>query len=524
LSIEEILIEGKWQPSVATGSFQAQNPATGETIERDFPISSWQDCDRALTAAVSAARELRLAAPGKIADFLASYAANIESRADEIAGLANAETALAVTPRLLTVELPRTTTQLRQAAAAAREGSWTQAVIDTKANIRSHYAAIGPVVVFGPNNFPLAFNAISGGDLAAAIAAGNPVIAKAHPLHPGTSRALAECAVAALASSGLPAASVQMLYHLGNEDGLRLVADPRVGATSFTGSRTAGLHLKAAADRAGKLIYLEMSSLNPIVFLPGALTERGEKLVTETADSGLAASGQFCTSPNLLFMIDGPEAQTFVTSLTKIYGERKPAPLLSKGGLHHLEKGVEQLVGAGAELLTGGSVAEGVAGFCYRNTVLKVTAKEFLAKGEVLQQEAFGNATTIILADDFGELEAAIGSLGGNLTGCIYSDTQGSDDQHYETVASLLASLVGRLLNDKMPTGVALSPAMQHGGPYPSTGHPGFTAVGIPRSLLRFTALRCYDNVREHRLPPALRDQSPNAEMWRQIDGKWLQG
>jgi len=524
VSIEEILIEGSWQQSSASGSFRAQNPATGEWIEREFPVSTWADCDRALTASVAAGEELRVAPVDRIAGFLSAYADNIEARAEEITSLANAETALPVTPRLLAVELPRTTTQLRQAAAAAREGSWTQAVIDTKANIRSHYAPIGPVVVFGPNNFPLAFNAISGGDLASALAAGNPVIAKAHPLHPGTSRALAECAVAALEASGMPGASVQMIYHLGNEDGLRLVADPRVGASSFTGSRAAGLRLKAAADVAGKPIYLEMSSLNPIVFLPGALAERRGKLLVETADSGLAASGQFCTSPNLLFMIDSPEAEAFAAGLTKIYAERKPAPLLSEGGLHHLEKSVGHLVEAGATVLTGASAAPESSGFCYRNTVLRVSGATFLQHSAALQQEAFGNATTIVVARDLAELKATLRLLDGNLTGCIYSDSQGSDDPSYEEIASLLRPIVGRLLNDKMPTGVALSPAMHHGGPYPSTGHPGFTAVGIPRAMLRFAALHCYDNVRQHRLPAALRDQPPNPEMWRQVDGIWVQG
>jgi NADP-dependent aldehyde dehydrogenase len=523
-AVDEILIDGGWRAASAEGSFRAKNPATGEWIDREFPVSSWPDCDRALTAAVEAARLLRGVSGERIAEFLLAYAANIEARAEEIAALANAETALPVTPRLLGVELPRTTTQLRQAAAAAREGSWAQAVIETKNNIRSHYAAIGPVVVFGPNNFPLAFNAISGGDFAAALAAGNPVIAKAHPLHPGTSRALAECAVAALASSGLPAASVQMLYHLGNEDGLRLVADPRVGATSFTGSRAAGLHLKTAADKAGKPIYLEMSSLNPIVFLPGALAERGDKLVVETADSALAAAGQFCTSPNLLFLVDSLEARAFAAELTRIFAERKPGTLLSEGGLRHLEQGVEKLVEAGAKVLVGATAEPGASGSCYRNTVLEVTAEQFLANGEALQQEAFGNATMIVLSRDLAELKQALESLGGNLTGCVYSETQGADDSIYDEIAPTLRSRVGRLLNDKMPTGVALSPAMNHGGPFPSTGHPGFTAVGIPRSMLRFAALHCYDSVREPRLPAGLRDQSPHPEMWRQIDGKWVQG
>jgi 2,5-dioxopentanoate dehydrogenase len=522
-NLENILIEGRWQAAAATGSFLANNPATREQLPHEFPVSSWQDCDRALNAAAEAARLLRSLPGDRIAAFLASYADNIAARGDEIAELANLETALPVKPRLREIELPRTTTQLRQAAAAAREGSWTQAVLDTKNNIRSHFAAIGPVVVFGPNNFPLAFNGISGGDFAAAVAAGCPVISKAHPLHPATSRALAECAAAALKSSGLPAATVQMLYHLSNEDGLRLVADSRVGATSFTGSRAAGLHLKAAAEKAGKPIYLEMSSLNPIVFLPGALRERGEALATETADSGLAAAGQFCTSPNLLFVVESAEARRFIDGVAKLYSERASAPLLSEAGLRNLTTGVKRLVGAGATALTGSASANG-KGFCYPNTLLQVSASTFLANGAALQQEAFGNAATIVLSTNLEEMLAALESLEGNLTGAIYSSNAGEDDALYDGVADILRQKVGRLLNDKMPTGVALSPAMHHGGPFPSTGHPGFTAVGIPRSMLRFGALHCYDAVRPERLPPALRDTAPNAEMWRQIDGAWVRG
>lgn len=524
MNLEDVLIEGSWRPASAGGSFQAKNPSTREAIGRDFPISSWQDCERVLAAAVETSQALHGTPAVQIAKFLEAYAQKIEGRAQEIAALSHEETGLPLTPRLLQVELPRTTTQLRQAAAAAREGSWVQAVIDSKNNIRSYFAPIGPVIVFGPNNFPLAFNGISGGDFAAAIAAGNPVIAKAHPLHPATSKALAECATEALREAGLPPATVQMLYHVSNEDGLRLVADPRVGATSFTGSRTGGLRLKAAAEMAGRPIYLEMSSINPIVFLPGALRERAEKLVTETADSALAASGQFCTSPNLLFLIESPEAVTFTQELTKLYSQRPPGPLFSQAGLQQLDAGVKQLVSAGARVLTGGSPAEGSNGYCYGNTVLQTTAESFLAHSEELQREAFGNATTIVVAKTPTELLAALEKLEGNLTGSIYSSTADEDDPLYTKVAAILRSRVGRLLNDKMPTGVALSPAMNHGGPFPSTAHPGFTAVGLPRSMARFAALQCFDNVRPQRLPPTLQDKAPNPEMWRHIDGAWVRG
>ncbi len=522
--MEEILIEGRWQPSAASGSFHAANPATGEQHAREFPISSWEDCDRALTAAAQAAVELRSVDGEQIARFLEGYAEAIENRAEEIAALANSETALPVSPRLRDVELPRTTAQLRQAAAAAREGSWSQAVIDTRNNIRSYLAPIGPVVVLGPNNFPLAFNGISGGDFAAAIAAGNPVIAKAHPLHPATSQALAECALSALQRSGLPAATVQMLYHFGNDDGLRLVADPRVGASAFTGSRAAGLSLKQAADRAGKPIYLEMSSLNPVVLLPGALQERGDALVKEVADSGLAAAGQFCTSPNLLFLLNGAEAQRFAEGLRLAYKERSPGPLLSRTTLDHLERGVQQLVESGAAVLTGGGSALKTDSFCYPNTVLQTSGREFIRSGEALQQEAFGNVITLVLCDDLSDMKRALQSLDGNLTGSVYSHTGRGDEAAYGEVAAALRTKVGRLLNDKMPTGVALSPAMNHGGPFPATGHPGFTAVGIPRSIHRFAMLECYDNVRQERLPAMLRDAAPSASAWRNVDGAWVRG
>lgn len=522
--MDEILVAGQWQAAAAAGSFRATNPGTREELDREFPVSSWQDCDRALTAAVEAGRLLRSCSGQQIATFLSAYADTIEANAETICALAHSETALSIKPRLRDVELPRTTTQLRQAAAAAREGSWMQAVIDTKANIRSHFAPIGPVIVFGPNNFPFAFNGISGGDFAVAIAAGCPVIAKAHPLHPATSRALAECAVAALESARLPAATVQMLYHLGNEDGLRLVSDARVGATSFTGSRTAGMALKTAAEKTGRLIYLEMSSLNPIVYLPGALAERVDALITETADSGLAAAGQFCTSPNLLFLIESNEATTLIEGVTKLYAQRPSTPLFSKMGLEHLDAGVRQLVDGGATVLTGAARAEDAPGFCYRNTVLQTTAREFLANGEVLQKEAFGNVTSFVLCSSLDEMAATLDSLEGNLTGAIYSDTRGLDDAAYDVIAPLLRTKVGRLLNDKMPTGVALSPAMVHGGPFPSSSHPGFTAVGIPRSIARFGALQCYDAVRPNRLPPSLRDKAPHEAMWRQIDGASIRG
>lgn len=518
-----VLINGEWVEAEATSFFHANNPATGEALAMQFPVSAWSDCDRALNAAASAAEELRSVAPARIAAFLDGYAAAIEAEADEILKSANEETGLPLSPRLRDAELPRTTNQLRQAAAAAREESWKHATIDSPRNIRSCFAAIGPVAVFGPNNFPLAFNGVSGGDFAAAIAAGNPVIAKAHPLHPNTTRLLAEQAQKAADATGLPKGTVQLLYHVSNEDGLNLVSDARVGAVGFTGSRNAGLHLKRAAEEVGKPIYLEMSSINPVIFLPGSLEEDREKLAKELADSCLAASGQFCTSPNLILLWDGDGSREFIGSVAKIFDERTPQPLLSQAAPQQLSLGAKALIDAGAELVTGGKNPAG-PGYRFANTLLRTSGKQILAKPHELQREVFGNVTMIATVSGVDELAELLEQLEGNLTGAIYSTKSGADDAAYERIEPVLRRKVGRLLNDKMPTGVAISPAMNHGGPFPATSHPGFTSVGIPTSIVRFAMLQCYDGVREERLPAILRDKIDNPETWRSIDGAWVRG
>lgn len=515
---ESVLIAGKWQEADASGQFQAMNPTTCETLAEAYPVSTWADCEVALSAAAEAAEELRKLPPAKIAEFLEAYADLIDENMDDLAAIANAETALPVEPRLAKVEGPRTSGQLRQAAAAAREGSWAQPVIDTATNIRSVYEAIGPVCVFGPNNFPFAFGSVSGGDFAAAIAAGNPVIGKANTSHPGTTKKLAELAQQAVEKTGLPAATVQLIYRLSHEDGAKLVADPRVAAVGYTGSRRAGLTLKAAADVVGTPIYLELSSVNPVVLLPGAFAEKGEALVDEFMTSVLMGTGQFCTNPGLILALKGQTTDGFINQVKERFESTAPGTLLSAGVQRSLTEAVKTLTSAGATLHCGGEAVEGRCSVS--NSLLTAEAAQFVKDPEVFQTEAFGNATLIVVADSVEELTSVINSLEGNLTGCIYSATDGSDDAAYNEIAPALAMKVGRLLNDKMPTGVAVSPAMNHGGPFPATGHPGFTAVGIPTSIARFAKLTCYDNVRAERLPTLLQDKNQTGA-YRYIDLSW---
>jgi 2,5-dioxopentanoate dehydrogenase len=523
-----VLIAGEWRAAQApAGTFTAIDPTTKSPLPESFPVSSAADVAAACQAGLEAAVAVRAMADGVVealAGFLDDYAARIEGAAEALCERAARETAYPVTPRLRAVELPRTTNQLRQAAAAVRARSWCHATIDTKANLRSKYGPLGgPVVVFGPNNFPFAFNSIAGGDFVAAIAAGNPVIGKANTGHPGTTRLLADLALGAVRASGLPPAMVQLVYRTEPAVGFTLVSHPAVAATGFTGSKSAGLRLKEAADRAGKPIYLEMSSVNPVFMLPGALAERGAALAKELYDSCALGAGQFCTRPGLVIVQRDTTGDVFVEALRSAFAQGTPGTLLGASGLAGIAAGLEELRGAGAEVVVGGHPVEG-PGYCFANTLLRVAGETFVARPIALQAEAFGTVTTVVLAKDVEQMIQIAAALEGNLTGAIYSDTTGKDDVRYTRLASVLRGKVGRLLNDKMPTGVAVSPAMNHGGPFPATGHPGFTAVGLPASMLRFAALHAYDNVRKHRLPPELADRNPTGKMWRLLDGEWSQG
>ena len=521
-AVRPVLIAGQWRDADHQQTFQATDPSKNETLAAEFPVSSWDDCNAALDAAVEAARELRKLPAAKIAEFLERYADRIEAAKDALSDAAAAETGLARSPRLADVELPRTSNQLRAAAAACRSGDWALPTIDTKTGIRSCYGQLGPVCIFGPNNFPFAFGSVSGGDFAAAIAAGNPVIGKANSSHPETTRLFAQEAAEALKETGLPEATVQLIYRTSHADGERLVSDPRVGATGYTGSRNAGLKLKAAADKAGKPIYLELSSVNPVVITPGALKEKSDDIVGQFMTSVLMGTGQFCTNPGLVLLLDDPASTAFIDAVKEKFSATAAGTLLSPSVANSLSASVEKLCEFGAELLTGGGEPE--SGRCaYANTLLKTTAGEFLSNPEGFQTEAFGNASLIVVADSVEQLCEAIRQLEGNLTGCVYSATDGSDDAACESIAFEMEPKVGRMLNDKMPTGVAVSAAMNHGGPYPATGHPGFTAVGVPGSLLRFGKLTSYDNVRPGRIPTLLGDKNPTGSTWRLVDGAWSQ-
>lgn len=519
-TVAPLLIAGHWRPAAeGTDSFRAVDPSTAQAIGDAFPRSGAAEVEQALAAASAAAPMLAALAPERIAAFLEGYADALEADAEALVALAHAETGLPAATRLRGNELPRTCNQLRQAASAARSASWTRPVIDTGAGLRSCHAPLGkPVLVFGPNNFPFAFNAVSGGDFAAAIAARNPVIAKAHPGHPGTSQRLAEHAQRAADAAGLPAGTVQLLYDMPAPLGRALAGDTRLGAIAFTGSRSAGLALKQAADAAGIPFFGELSSLNPVFLLPGALAERGEALAEAFSASCLLGSGQFCTNPGLVLVPRGAAGDAFVAAVAGRFAGTAPQLLLSPAVLATLQHAIGALRQAGARLLCGGT--PGSVGITHAPTLFEVGAEAFLAAPARFQGEAFGPSSLLLRVSDVAQMQAVAATLEGQLTGTLYRAGDGSDDAAWQAVASVLRPRVGRLICDRMPTGVAVSPAQQHGGPYPASTQPGFTAVGLPAAILRFSALQAYDNVPDALLPPELRDRNPGG-LLRWIDQRW---
>jgi NADP-dependent aldehyde dehydrogenase len=521
-ALEPVLLGGQWRASLdPQGSFRAEDPSRAQAIGPAFPVSGPADIEAAMQAAIDAADALSAAAPARIADFLEAYAAAIDADADALAALAHEETALPVEPRLRSVELPRTSNQLRLAAKAVREYAWTEPVIDTQGGLRAHRASLNkPVLVYGPNNFPFAFNGIAGSDFASAIAARNPVIAKAHPSHPSTSKRLAQLAHQALLQAGLPAAAVQMLYRFDSKLGLRWAGDARLGAIGFTGSRWGGLALKAEADKAGVPMYAELSSINPVFLLPGVLAERAEALAQEFFSSCTMGSGQFCTNPGVVIVPRGEQGDAFVAAALRLFAEAGPKVLFSRGVQQSLSEAVHELLHAGAQLLAGGNAGQA---YSFQPTLLEVDGEHFIAHAHALQVEAFGPASLIVRAADTAAMRRIAAAFEGNLTGTLYRAADGSDDAAWQSIAPILRNKVGRLIGNKMPTGVAVSAAMNHGGPYPSTSHGGFTAVGMPGAIRRFTALHSYDNVPEPLLPAELRNRNPGG-VQRLVDGRWTDG
>ncbi len=508
------LIAGEWLDGEPVAS--SVDPATGTEIAV-APATSWAQIDRAISEGVQAEQGLTELGPEPVARFLQDLASRIEARADELVDAAHRETGLPVEPRLRDVELPRTTDQLRQAAGAAQTRSWKRPTISTAVNIRSMMTPLpGPVVTIGPSNFPFAFNSITGGDAAAAWASGHPVIAKVHPSHLLTSYLLAQEVSDAAAAAGLPVAMIQVVYIVDPADGLRMVADRRIAATAFTGSRRAGMALKDAADSAGVPIYLEMSSVNPVVVLSGAAADRPDEIAGDLIQAITSGVGQFCTKPGLVFVVDDGDGRRVLDALARRVGDDRGGLMMTRGLLESFEESVEHLVTSGADRVAAGARPDLATGAAAQ--LLVVDASTFMTHADDLQTEAFGPAMLAVRCADVEEIAVCLSLIEGSLAATVYGTA--GDDVHGTRIVDVLTPRVGRIVSNRPPTGVKVVAAMNHGGPYPSTGHPGSTAVGIPRSLERFAKLTCFDGMPDRLLPPELQDANPLG-IWRDVDGQF---
>jgi NADP-dependent aldehyde dehydrogenase len=499
------------------------DPNAGAALEPAYRYGDTSHVDAACAAAAEAFAEYRNLPAERRAAFLEAIADNIEAIRVDVVARAVAESGLP--EARLTGEVGRTTGQLRMFAEVLREGSFNGARIDPalpqrqpmpRPDIRQRMIALGPVAVFGASNFPLAFS-VAGGDTASALAAGCPVVVKAHDAHPGTSELVGRGVTEAVRTTGLPSGTFSLLYGAGPELGTALVSDPRIKAVGFTGSRTAGTALVAAAAARPEPIpvYAEMSSINPVFLLTGALANRGAELGRAFVASLTMGSGQFCTNPGLVIAVDSPGLDAFIAAARDQLGQTTPAAMLTPGIAENYRKGVDALA-AQADLIARGATTD--APVACPAALFGTDAKTFLTSHE-LQAEVFGASSVIVRCADTAEMREVAAKVEGQLTATVHADDVDLDDAGQ--LLPVLELKAGRILFNGWPTGVEVGHAMVHGGPYPATSDSRTTSVGS-LAIERFLRPVCYQDVPKALLPSAIADGNPD-KIWRRIDGTLTQ-
>ncbi|HVI98791.1 MAG TPA: aldehyde dehydrogenase (NADP(+)) [Sphingomonas sp.] len=502
-------------------TFRAIDPATNEALDTDFAVSSLDDVAEACRLADEAFDTFRELDPDARAAFLDTIADEIEA-VDGLVQRAMAESGLP--EARLTGERGRTTGQLRLFAKLLRQGRWADVVVDNalpdrkplpRADLRQRRIAVGPVAVFGASNFPLAFS-VAGGDTASALAAGCPVVCKGHPAHPGTSVLVARAIQAAVKKCGLPEGVFSLVQGTSNELGGALVRDPRIKAVGFTGSRGGGLALVQIAQSRPEPIpvYAEMSSINPVLLMPHALASRGEALAKTYVGSLTLGSGQFCTNPGIAIGLDGPDLDAFAATAADALAEAQPQVMLT-GGIHaNYDKGVELLTGqSDVETLARG--AEGTGCNRGRAALFGTTGAAFIANPD-LAHEVFGAASIIIRCTDMDEVRQVLEGLEGQLTATLQLDDEDVEDAR--VLLPILERKAGRILANGWPTGVEVSYAMVHGGPFPATSDSRTTSVGTA-AIERFLRPVCYQDLPDALLPRAVKHGNPLG-LPRLVDGE----
>jgi NADP-dependent aldehyde dehydrogenase len=497
------------------------DPASGKELEPAYGGAGAADLDRACALAAAAFDAYRETTLEQRAKFLEQIAANILAIGDALIERAMQESGL---PRArLEGERGRTVGQLKLFAEVVREGSWLEARIDPampdrkplpRPDLRSRNVALGPVAVFGASNFPLAFS-VAGGDTASALAAGCPVVVKAHPAHPGTSELVGRAVQAAVAAYGFHEGVFSMLYGAGNWLGGALVADPRIKAVGFTGSRGGGLALiRIANERPEPIpVYAEMSSINPVLVLPHALASRGEQIAKSFVASLTLGAGQFCTNPGIVIALEGAALDAFVSKASENVAACPAATMLTPGLAQAFRSGVERIA-SNAKVKT---VARGEAGGANaaQPALFSTDARSFLAD-PALRDEVFGSSSVLIRCPDVATMRRIVEELEGQLTVTLQMDDEDLEDAR--ALLPVLERKAGRLLVNGFPTGVEVTHAMVHGGPFPATSDGRSTSVGS-LAIRRFLRPVCYQDFPAGLLPEALRDGNA-ARIPLRIDGR----
>jgi NADP-dependent aldehyde dehydrogenase len=511
--------------SSAKGSdfFQAFAPAENHFLEGNFHNALPVEMERALALAESAFALYQKVSAAKRAEFLEAIAEEIMTLGDALIERCVAESALPVAR--ITGERGRTCGQLKMFAQLLRDGWYVDARIDTaqpdrkplpKSDIRRMLIPIGPVAVFGASNFPLAFST-AGGDTASALAAGCPVIVKAHSSHPGTNEMVAFAIIKAAQKTGMPDGVFSSLY-LSHTDAVKLVEHPIIEAVGFTGSRNVGIILfHAAVNRPDSIpVYAEMSSVNPLILLEGALADK-EKIAKDLAASITLGAGQFCTNPGLVLMVDGEVAQAFLEGFASQLKNMLPATMLNRNICKAFVAGVESLQkNSEVKLLAESAVEATEERYQARPVVHTIKGVDFL-KDKKFSEEVFGPASLFVLCENTKELIRVLASLEGQLTATIHATNE--DEKQAGDILNVIAQKAGRLIYGGYPTGVEVCHSMQHGGPFPATTDVRSTSVGTA-AVYRFLRPVAFQDFPGNLLPETLRNDNPLGIL-RLLDGVW---
>jgi len=505
----------------AAGSVRLQSldARTGEALPQAFAQATPEEVDAAAQAAEAAFAEYNAMAPQRRAQFLDAIADQLDALDDTFVATVCRETALPA--GRIQGERARTSNQMRLFATVLRRGDYLGARIDRaqpqrqpmpRPDLRQYRTGVGPVAVFGASNFPLAFST-AGGDTAAALAAGCPVVVKAHSGHMATAERVAEAIERAVVATGMPAGVFNMIYGAGV--GEALVRHPAIQAVGFTGSLKGGRALcELAAARPQPIpVFAEMSSINPVLVLPAALQARGEQVARELAGSVVLGCGQFCTNPGLVIGIAGEAFSNFLAALGAQLADQPGQTMLNAGTLRSYAQGVQRLhQHPGVRHLAGADQAGDQA----QAQLFQADVSLLLDGDALLQEEVFGPATVAVAVADEAELRRAVQALHGQLTATLIAEPE--DFQRFAALVPLLQRKAGRLLVNGYPTGVEVCDAMVHGGPYPATSDARGTSVGT-LAIDRFLRPVCYQDYPDALLPDALKNANPLG-LQRLVDGQ----